>query len=97
MSVAIKGDEVTGVAVYRIYENTASGVHMYVDDLITDEGQRSIGVGHALLKHLHTLAHQHDCERLTLDYGTHRHQAHKFYFREKFVVVAFNFLKQLKV
>ena len=48
MSVAVKGDEVLGVGVHRIGENTADGVKMYVDDLVTDETKRSTGVGHAL-------------------------------------------------
>lgn len=45
MCVALVGDAVLGVAVHRIGENTADGVHMYVDDLVTDESKRSSGVG----------------------------------------------------
>src|ERR1043166_7617064 len=41
MCVAVEDKNVIGVAVYRIYENTFCGVHMYVDDLITDEAHRS--------------------------------------------------------
>jgi hypothetical protein len=33
MCVAVREDKVVGVAVYRIYENTAHGIEMYVDDL----------------------------------------------------------------
>ncbi len=95
MAVAIREDEVVGVAVYRIYENTASGVHMYVDDLVTDETKRSGGVGKALLEHLQQLARGRGCERFTLDSGTQRVRAHQFYFREQMVVVAFHFVKPL--
>ena len=82
MCVAADGDGVVGVAVYRIYENTVSGVQMYVDDLVTDDTQRSSGIGAALLDHLQKLARRAGCRAFTLDSGTQRQQAHKFYFRE---------------
>jgi GNAT superfamily N-acetyltransferase len=96
MLVAISGDVILGVAVYRIYENTASGIHMYVDDLVTSEDKRSRGVGKALLDHLQMLAKQRECQVLTLDSATHRFGAHKFYFREGFPIVAFHFAKYFK-
>jgi len=96
MCVAAEGVEVLGVAVYRIYENSAEGLKMYVDDLVTDETQRSRGVGRMLLDHLQDLARKSGCEHFTLDSGTHRQQAHKFYFREGMVIASFNFKKPLK-
>lgn len=95
MSVAVVGDAVAGVAVWRVHENTCFGVHMYVDDLVTDETQRSTGVGHALMEHLQRIARERGCTTYTLDSGTHRQQAHKFYFREGMVVQAFHFTKPL--
>ena len=53
MCIATEGEAVRGVAVYRINENTFEGLHLYVDDLVTDEKLRSRGVGHALMEHLH--------------------------------------------
>ena len=91
MCVAVEGDEVLGVSVYRIHENTAEGLKMYVDDLVTDEAQRSKGVGRALMDHLQGIARAAGCEQFTLDSGTHRQQAHKFYFREGMVIASFNF------
>jgi GNAT superfamily N-acetyltransferase len=96
MSVAIRGDEVLGVGVHRIGENTADGVKMYVDDLITDETKRSTGVGHALMEHMQAIARKAGCETFMLDSGTHRQQAHKFYFREGMVITSFNFKKVLQ-
>lgn len=91
MCVAARSDAVVGVAVYRIYENTAAGVHLYVDDLVTDAERRSHGVGKALLAHLQAIARRGGCAKLTLDSGTQRQQAHKFYFREGLVATAFHF------
>ncbi len=96
MCVATEGGSVRGVAVYRINENTFEGLHLYVDDLVTDEKLRSNGVGRALLQHLQALARAADCEACTLESGTQRGQAHRFYFREGMVVSSFHFRKPLK-
>ena len=96
MCIAADQDAVRGVAVYRINENTFEGLHLYVDDLVTDERQRSRGVGRALMEHMQGLARAAGCEAATLDSGTQRTQAHKFYFREGMVVSSFHFRKPLK-
>jgi len=96
MCVATEGEAVRGVAVYRINENTFEGLHLYVDDLVTDEKLRSRGVGRALMEHLQSLARAARCEATTLDSGTQRTQAHKFYFREGMVVSSFHFRKPLQ-
>lgn len=96
MGVATRGTRVVGVAVHRTYVNTCDGRHMYVDDLVTDERERSSGVGRALLEHLQAIAKASGCGRFTLDSGTQRQQAHKFYFREDMVVVGFHFRKSLE-
>lgn len=96
MAVAALDHEVVGVAIYRIYENTADGLMMYVDDLVTDESRRSLGAGKALLDHLQKTARAAGCEHLKLDSGTQRQQAHKFYFREGMTIIAFHFLKAIE-
>lgn len=93
MALAVEGDEVLGLAVYRWHENTFDGLKFYVDDLVTDETHRSEGVGHVLIEHLEDAARKLDANGLALDSGTQRMQAHKFYFREGFVISAFNFKK----
>jgi GNAT superfamily N-acetyltransferase len=96
MCVATEGQAVLGVAVYRINENTFEGLHLYVDDLVTDERQRSRGVGRAVMEYLQGVARTAGCEAYTLDSGTQRQQAHKFYFREGMVVTSFHFRKPLE-
>jgi len=93
MALVVEGDKVLGLAVYRWHENTFDGVKFYVDDLVTDEAQRSKGVGHALIVHLEAVARKLGASGLVLDSGTQRTQAHKFYFREGFVITSFNFKK----
>ena len=96
MAVAVRNNNTVALAVYRIYENTADGSMMYIDDLVTDQSQRSTGAGKSLLDHLTALARERGCENLKLDSGTQRQQAHRFYFREGLTIIAFHFLKALK-
>jgi GNAT superfamily N-acetyltransferase len=96
MCVATDGDEVAGVAVYRQFENTHVGRRFYVDDLVTDERRRSSGVGRALIAYLEGEARKRGCPGLDLESGTHRMHAHKFYFREGFVITSFSFRKEFE-
>jgi GNAT superfamily N-acetyltransferase len=96
MCVAIDGGQVTGVAVYRQFENTHVGRRFYVDDLVTDEGRRSTGVGKALIAWLENEARKRGCPGLDLESGTHRTHAHRFYFREDFLITSFSFRKEFK-
>jgi GNAT superfamily N-acetyltransferase len=96
MAVAVADAEIAGVAVYRHYEDTATGIKFYIDDLVTDEASRSRGIGHALVEYVDRVARDANCGSLVLDSGTQRQQAHKFYFREGFVITSFNFKKRFK-
>ena len=93
MALAVEGGTVLGLAVYRWHENTFDGLKFYIDDLVTDEARRSEGVGRALMAHLEAVARKLGANGLVLDSGTQRTRAHKFYFREGFVIPAFNFKK----
>ena len=95
MALAVEGEAVRGLAVYRWHENTFDGLKFYVDDLVTDEPCRSRGVGHVLVSHLENVARGLGAGSLVLDSGTQRTQAHKFYFREGFVITSFVFKKPL--
>lgn len=95
MSLAVAGEAVRGVAVWRIVENTYEGRRLYVDDLVADVEHRSQGVGKFLIAQLEARARALGCDVLTLDSGTQRTFAHRFYFREGFVIPSFCFRKSL--
>jgi GNAT superfamily N-acetyltransferase len=95
MIVAAEHEQVHGLAVYRIYEDTANDLHLYVDDLVTDEGERSKGIGKLLLGECRRVAHERGCKLLALDSGTQRRDAHRFYFREGLTITSFHFGKPL--
>jgi len=88
--------KVVAVAGFRILEVLATGRTLYVDDLVTDDTLRSRGYGKAMLDWLQDHARQQDCETFSLDSGTHRQEAHAFYFRERMRVTSFHFAKKLR-
>ena len=96
MMVAIDAENIVGVALYRIYQDTFNGIKCYIDDLVTDEQCRSRSIGHAMIEWLADAARRAGCSGLSLDSGTQRTQAHKFYFREGFVIPSFHFNRPFK-
>src|SRR6185436_1790638 len=61
MAVATVGGKVAGVTVFRVLEKTHSGRELYCDDLVTDERQRSTGVGHALIAYMEGICRERGC------------------------------------
>jgi GNAT superfamily N-acetyltransferase len=76
---------------YRIFTNFVSGRHLYIDDLVTAERWRSQGYGRRLNDYLVELARRQECTSVQLDSNVRRHEAHRFYFRERYVITAFHF------
>ncbi len=75
--------------------SSTQGRDLYCDDLVTDEAQRSGGVGHALIAYMEGLCRERECDTFSLDSGTWRQQAHKFYFREGMTITSFHFDKKI--
>lgn len=96
MLVAVEDGSVVGLSVWRVLEKTFSRSELYIDDLVTDAGHRSAGVGKALLGWCEAHAREVGCSQLTLDSGTPRLKAHKFYFREGLQITSFHFVKSLE-
>ena len=86
---------VVGVSGFRIQHMLHSGKTLYVDDLVTDDACRSQGVGEALLRWMEDLARTQGCQTFSLDSGTQRAAAHKFYFRQGLTISSFHFVKSL--
>lgn len=84
-----------GVAGWRIVATTYSVRKLYVDDLVTTSDARSRGVGAQLLDALEARARAAGCQGLDLDSGVQRHDAHRFYFRQRMHIVGYHFSKGL--
>jgi GNAT superfamily N-acetyltransferase len=95
MTLAVEGEVVKGVALWRIIENACEGRRLYVDDLVVDTVCRSRAIGKRLIDWLENEARARSCTVLALDSGTQRKEAHRFYFREGFLITSFCFRKDL--
>jgi GNAT superfamily N-acetyltransferase len=87
---------VVAVAGYRVSTNLFCGKHLYVDDLVTDDSERSKGHGKELLAWLRQLAVEQDCDVFHLDSGVQRKRAHAFYEREGMELASYHFSVRLK-
>jgi GNAT superfamily N-acetyltransferase len=79
------------VAGFRVMTMLSRGRHVYVDDLVTDETERSRGHGAALFAWLVEEAKRAGCARLQLDSGVQRFAAHRFYFARRMAIQCYHF------
>ena len=89
------GGVVAAVAGFRIQHMLFSGKTLYVDDLVTAESRRSKGFGETLMAWMENHGREQGCETFSLDSGTQRADAHKFYFRQGLPITSFHFAKKL--
>jgi GNAT superfamily N-acetyltransferase len=87
--------EPVAAASFRVAEYIYSGKTLYVDDLIALESHRGTGVAEALMAFMEQTARTEGCETFSLDSGTHRLPAHRFYHRLKMGISSFHFQKKL--
>ena len=83
--------QVVALAGFRFYHMLATGKTLYVDDLVTDESRRSQGFGEALMQWLIELARSSNCRMFSLDSGTQRKRAHRFYFVQGMHIANYHF------
>jgi GNAT superfamily N-acetyltransferase len=90
---ALRNDagNVVAVAGYRFMTMLYAGKLLYLDDLVSDEAERSKGYGKQLLDWLKGEARANGCAELQLISHTKREAAHRFYFREGFGIECFEF------
>lgn len=86
-----------GVGIFRYYVDFTSGrLRNWVDDLVTDANQRSAGVGHGMMEELRAVTRACGVETVQLDSAVYRRDAHRFYFREGFIIDLYSYAHQLK-
>ena len=88
--------EVKAVAGFRISECLAWGRFVYVDDLVSKEGERSKGYGGQLFDWLVEYARGEGCDQFHLDSGVQRFAAHRFYLDKRMAIEAHHFGLKLK-
>ena len=88
--------EVKAVAGFRVSECLAWGRFVYVDDLVSKEGERSKGYGGQLFDWLVEYARGEGCDQFHLDSGVQRFAAHRFYLDKRMAIEAHHFGLKLK-
>ena len=95
MMQLVDENEVRAIAIWRTYLTTYCGRRFEIDDLVTGAACRSRGYGATLLKALEVKAHSLSCDAVKLTSATWRVDAHRFYFRERYTIEAFQFSKKV--
>jgi GNAT superfamily N-acetyltransferase len=83
------------VSGFRVSEYLYSGRTLYVDDLVALESHRGQGFAEALMDWMMETGRREGCETFSLDSGTHRLGAHRFYHRLKMAITSFHFQRKL--
>ncbi|GLC24293.1 GNAT family N-acetyltransferase [Roseisolibacter agri] len=91
LAAVVEDGEVRAAAGYRMHGTLYAGRVLMLDDLVSDETERSRGHGAALLAWLRDEARAHGCRELHLLSNTVRERAHRFYFREGMAIQCFHF------
>ena len=86
-----ENNKAVSVAGFRISECLAFGKFLFVDDLVTDENERSKGYGDQLFNWLQDFAIKNKCKEFHLDSGVQRFSAHRFYFRKRMSISCYHF------
>ncbi|MGK9237012.1 GNAT family N-acetyltransferase [Inquilinus limosus] len=86
-----RGASPVALAGFRVQENLVYGPHLYVDDLVTDEAERSFGHGARLMDWLAGEGRALGCARLVLDTPLTNVLGHRFYYRYGLLATALRF------
>ncbi len=96
--VAIEANEkILAVMGYRFLSDYVRGKHVYVDDLVSTEKERSQGLGADLLKYAEEVASANGCRSLRLCTGIENERGVKFYDRNGWTKRAFAYTKKLTI
>lgn len=86
---------VVAVMGYRFLFDFVRGKHVYIDDLVTSEKVRSLGLGAKLLKYAEEIARHSNCAGLRLCTGIDNHRGVQFYEKHGWQKRAFAYSKKL--
>jgi GNAT superfamily N-acetyltransferase len=92
---AWRDGEPVGLAGYRVEENLIHGRFLYVDDLVTADGDRGHGIGARLLEAVAAEGPRLGCGRLVLDTALDNVLAHRFYYRQGLLARALRFSRDI--
>lgn len=93
--VVLDEDKLVGLSGYRINTRLYCGKYLDIDNFIIEPAYRNKGIGKLMLDHLEAKALELGCTHAVLDAYVENHRAHRFYFREGYIIRGHHFLKKL--
>ena len=90
-------NQIRAVGGFRIADSLAWGKFLYVDDLVTHEGDRTHGYGTELIEWLIAHAKNQHCDQFHLDSGVQRFEAHRFYMNRGMRISSHHFALALSI
>ena len=97
MAAAYESASCIGVSGFWIATKIYCGKYVEIDNLVIDKQHRSKGTGKKLCDFILRLARKSGCETAMLDAYAENSLAHRFYYREGFIVRGFHFIKKLQM
>jgi GNAT superfamily N-acetyltransferase len=89
-----KEDKILAVMGYRVLHDFVRGTHLYIDDLVTTDDQRSKGLGARLLNYAEKIAPMLGCPSLRLCTGLGNERGQKFYKAQGWVETSIAYKKK---
>lgn len=83
--------EIAGFAGYRYMHKLISGKTIYIDDLFTLPQYRGKGYAAALLQYIHKEAEVTGMNKVELDSGPTRNDAHRLYLNHRYIISSMHF------
>jgi GNAT superfamily N-acetyltransferase len=84
-----------GISGYWIHTKLWTGRILEMDNVVVTESHRNQKIGQKMTDFLIEKANNLNCTKMVLDAFVGNHKAHKFYFKNGFIIKGFHFVKQL--
>lgn len=92
---AFRGEQVIGLAGYRLQENTLYGRFIYIDDLVVLGSEQRSGIGRLLIEAVRREAIDSGHAHLVLDTALGNAHGQRFYYRQGLLARGMHFVEAL--
>jgi len=87
--------EIIGISGVWLGHKLWCGKYLELDNVVVAQSWRSQGVGAMMFDYAKKLAKKNACSSIGLDAFTYNHAAHKFFFKQDFIVKGYHFVHVL--
>lgn len=92
----VENDEYLGICGFWVGTRFWCGDFIDLDNVVVDEKHRGKNIGKKLVAWVENLAEQQGCSQVGLDCYVTFNNAHRFYFREGYIIKGYHFIKPLE-